>query len=225
VNNYLTVDISAFYVDISKDRLYTLGPRSRGRRSAQTTLHAIAEGVTRLLAPILPMTCDELWRHLPGTDAESVHLADFPTDPGSLVDRDVIARWDRLLGLRDAVNGELEKLRQDKVVGTSLEAAVTLTADGGLGDLLEAYRDDLATLFITSAVSLRTGAPAGDGEDGAVHRDADGCARIEVGRADAAKCPRCWRWVMPRDAAPDPSEAAVCDRCTNALADMAATVA
>ncbi len=225
VNNYLTVDISAFYVDISKDRLYTLGPRSHDRRSAQTALHAIAGGITRLLAPILPMTCDELWRHLPGADADSVHLADFPAEPESLVDPDLIARWTRLLSLRDAVNGELEKLRQDKVVGTSLEAAVTLTADGGLRDLLEAYRDDLATLFITSAVSLRTGAPADDGKDGAVYRDADGCARIDVGRADAAKCPRCWRWVMPRDAAPDPSEAAVCDRCTNALADMAATVA
>ena len=225
VNNYLTVDISAFYVDISKDRLYTLGPRAHGRRSAQTALHAIAGGITRLLAPILPMTCDELWRHLPGADADSVHLADFPADPGSLVDRDLIARWDRLLGLRDAVNGELEKLRQDKVVGTSLEAAVTLTADGGLADLLEAHRDDLATLFITSAVSLRAGPAAGDGEGGAVHRDADGCARIDVGRADGAKCPRCWRWVMPPGAAPDPTEAAVCDRCTSALADMAATVA
>ena len=111
------------------------------------------------------MTCDELWRHLPGADADSVHLADFPVDPESLVDRDLVARWDRLLGLRDAVNGELEKLRQDKVVGTSLEAAVTLTADGGLAELLEAHRDDLATLFITSAVTLRNGAPGGD-EDG-----------------------------------------------------------
>jgi isoleucyl-tRNA synthetase len=162
-----------------------------------------------------------------------VHLADFPAEAESLVDGNLVARWTRLLDLRDAVNGELEKLRQDKVVGTSLEAAVTLTAEGGMADLLEAYRDDLATLFITSAVALRTGAPAGDGEDGAVHRgadgavhrDADGSARIDVGRADGAKCPRCWRWVMPRDAAPDPSEAAVCDRCTNALADMAATVA
>ena len=133
VNNYLTVDISAFYVDVLKDRLYTLGPRAHGRRSAQTALHAIAGGITRLLAPILPMTCDELWRHLPGADADSVHLADFPAEPESLVDPDLIARWTRLLGLRDAVNGELEKLRQDKVVGTSLEAAVTLTADGGVG--------------------------------------------------------------------------------------------
>lgn len=224
VNNYLTVDVSAFYVDISKDRLYTLAPRAPGRRSAQTVLHAIAEGVTRLLAPVLPMTCDELWRHLPGTDADSVHLADFPADPGSLVDRGLIARWDRLLALREAVNGELEKLRQDKAVGTSLEAAVTLTADGGLADLLEAHRDDLATLFITSAVTLRPGAPADDGSAGAVHHDADGCARIEVGRAEGAKCPRCWRRVMPRDAAPDPT-GAVCDRCTTALADMAAAVA
>ena len=225
VNNYLTVDISAFYVDISKDRLYTLGPGAHGRRSAQTVLHAIAEGVTRLLAPILPVTCDELWRHLPGTNADSVHLADFPADPESLVDRDLIARWNRLLALRDAVNGELEKLRQDKVVGTSLEAAVTLTADGGLADLLEAHRDDLATLFITSAVTLRTGAAADGGSGGAVHREADGGARIEVGRADGAKCPRCWRWVMPGGAGPDPADAAVCARCTNALADMAATVA
>ena len=233
VNNYLTVDVSAFYVDISKDRLYTLAPRARGRRSAQTVLHAIAGGVTRLLAPILPVTCDELWRHLPGADADSVHLADFPADPASLVDRDLVARWDRLLALRDAVNGELEKLRQDKVVGTSLEASVTLTADGGLADLLEAHRDDLATLFITSAVTLRTGAVADDGpgsaardgEDAAVHRDADGSARIEAGRADGAKCPRCWRWVMPPGTAPDATESAVCDRCTNALADMAATVA
>ncbi len=225
VNNYLTVDVSAFYVDISKDRLYTLGPRARGRRSAQTVLHAVAEGVTRLLAPILPVTCDELWRHLPGTDADSVHLADFPADPESLVDRDLIARWDRLLALRDAVNGELEKLRQDKVVGTSLEAAVTLTADGGLADLLEAHRDDLATLFITSGVTLRAGAPADDGDGGAVHRDGDGCARIEVGRAGGAKCPRCWRWVMPAGAGADPAEAAICARCTTALADMAATVA
>ena len=225
VNHYLTVDISAFYVDISKDRLYTLGPRAHGRRSAQTALHAIAEGVTRLLAPILPMTCDELWRHLPGTDADSVHLADFPADPESLVDRDLIARWDRLLGLRDSVNGELERLRQDKVVGTSLEAAVTLTADGGLAELLEAHRDDLATLFITSAVTLRNGAAGGDEDGAAVHRGGDGAARIEVGRAAGGKCPRCWRWVMSPAAGPDPAEAAVCDRCTNALADMAATVA
>ena len=225
VNNYLTVDISAFYVDVLKDRLYTLGPRALGRRSAQTALHAVAGGVARLLAPILPVTCDELWRHLPGTDADSVHLADFPADPGTLVDRDLVARWDRLLSLRDAVNGELEKLRQDKVVGTSLEAAVTLTAEGGLADLLEAHRDDLAALFITSAVSLRTGPADGGGERGALHRDADGCARIEVGRAAGAKCPRCWRRVLPPGADPDPADATVCDRCTNALADLAATVA
>ena len=74
-------------------------------------------------------------------------------------------------------------------------------------------------------MTLRAGAPADDGSGGAVHREGDGWARIEVGRADGAKCPRCWRWVMPPGAAPDATEAAVCDRCTNALADMAATVA
>ena len=136
LNNYLTVDLSAFYVDISKDRLYTFGPGSDARRSAQTAIHTIVDGLTRLVAPILPFTADELWRNLPDADADSVHLADFPSAVETLVDSELVDRWTRLLNLRDAVNGELEKLRQDKVVGTSLEAAVTLTADGELAQLL-----------------------------------------------------------------------------------------
>lgn len=224
LNNYLTVDLSAFYVDISKDRLYTFGPGSDARRSAQTAIHTIVDGLTRLVAPILPFTADELWRNLPSADADSVHLADFPKGVDTLVDPELIDRWTRLLSLRDAVNGEIEKLRQDKVVGTSLEAAVTLTADGELARLLETYRDVLPMLFITSAVTLATGAPAGEAGEGAVYSEPAGTARIGVRRVDAARCPRCWRWVRPAEAARDEAETEVCDRCSDALSETVTPV-
>ena len=225
--NYLTVDLSAFYVDISKDRLYTFGPGSDARRSAQTAIHTIVDGLTRLIAPILPMTADELWRSLPGADADSVHLADFPTGLESLVDPELIDRWDRLLRVRDAVNSELETLRRDKVVGTSLEAVVHLTANGELATLLERYHEELPTLFITSAVTLTRGTPP-EADDDALfqYQDPEGSARIEVGRPDAAKCPRCWRWVCPETTdGHDRENTEVCARCANALADAVSPVA
>ena len=226
LNNYLTVDLSAFYVDISKDRLYTFGPESDARRSAQTAIHTIVDGLTRLIAPILPITADELWRNLPGAEVDSVHLADFPTRVDTLVDPELIARWTRLLSLRDAVNGELEKLRQDKVVGTSLEAAVSVTADGELARLLETYRDVLPMLFITSAVTLARGTRAGDAGDGTVYSEPAGTARIEVSRVDAAKCPRCWRWVLPAAVGMDVTDdqTAVCERCADALSETVTPV-
>ncbi len=226
LNNYLTVDLSAFYVDISKDRLYTFRPESDARRSAQTAIHTIIDGLTRLIAPILPITADELWRYLPGAGGDSVHLADFPKGVDTLVDSELIDRWTRLLNLRDAVNGELEKLRQDKFVGTSLEAAVSVTADGELARLLETYRDVLPMLFITSAVTLTTGTPSADAGDGTVFSEPAGTARIEVSRVDAAKCPRCWRWVRPATAAINEAddETEVCDRCADALSETVTPV-
>ena len=223
LNNYLTVDLSAFYVDISKDRLYTFGPEADARRSAQTAIHTIVDGLTRLIAPILPITADELWSNLPGAEADSVHLADFPTGVDTLVDQELIDRWTRLLNLRDAVNGELEKLRRDNVIGTSLEAAVTVTADGELAGLLETYRDVLPMLFITSTVTLATGTPAGDAGAGTVYSEPGGSARIEVSRVDAARCPRCWRWVRPATAAMDEAtaddETELCERCSDVLSE------
>ena len=214
LNHYLTVDLSAFYIDISKDRLYTLRPSSDARRSAQTTMHIIVNGLTRLLAPILPITADELWRNVPGTDSDSVHLADFPSRPESLVDTELLSRWTHLLSLRDAVNGELEKLRQDKVVGTSLEASVTLTADGELANLLDRYREELSTLFITSEVKVTRGATSDDNDT--IFHDPLGNAGVAVRRIEADKCPRCWRWVCPVHENPN-GETDVCDRCLDAL--------
>ncbi|HEY3382718.1 MAG TPA: isoleucine--tRNA ligase [Vicinamibacterales bacterium] len=159
VSAFVTVDLSAFCVDVAKDRLYTLAPKSRSRRSAQTALYVVADGLARLIAPILPFTSDELWQFLPGKRDDSVHLADFPAGFDALIDTELVERWQRLLRVREAVNAEIEKLRQAKAVGKSLEVKVELRASGSLLELLERHRDDLPMLFITSEVVVGTGVP------------------------------------------------------------------
>ena len=218
LNSFLTVDLSAFYIDVSKDRLYTFGAQSEPRRSVQTAMYTITDGLTRLLGPLLPVTADELWRHLPGDREDSVHLADFPTGTAALVDQPLLARWKRLLTLRSAVNAELERLRQQKTVGTSLEARVSLRANGPAASLLEQYRDDLPMLFITSQVDVVsdesiTAEPTGD--DGLHVSDGDGAVLIDVGRVTGVKCPRCWRYVPSVSA--ETGCAGLCDRCVDAL--------
>jgi isoleucyl-tRNA synthetase len=214
INSLITADISAFYVDVSKDRLYTLAPNSRGRRSAQTALYIMADGLARLIAPILPMTADELWRFLPGTRDDSVHLSDFPTGLEALLDAELTGRWQRLMQVRDAVNVEIEGLRKAKVVGKSLEVRVELRAAGDLAALLRRHRDDLPTLFIASEVVV-SDAPAG-GEAGAVYRESDtSFATIVVSRAGGVRCDRCWRYV-PEVSRGEASQG-LCPRCEASL--------
>jgi isoleucyl-tRNA synthetase len=226
VNHFLTVDLSAFYVDISKDRLYTFAAGSKARRSAQTAIYTMTDGLARLLAPILPVTTDDLWRFLPGSREDSVHLANLPADCEALVDRDLLGRWQRLLALRDAVNVELEQLRQQKTVGTSLEAAVHVRASGATAALAAQYAGELPTLFITSTVSVSAdpSLPAGGDEAaaaGAQLVEPDGAAIIEARRAGGVKCDRCWRYVP---AVSDRDPAGLCDRCVDTLSEAMESV-
>jgi isoleucyl-tRNA synthetase len=216
INSLITADISAFYVDVSKDRLYTLAPKSPERRSAQTALFIMADGLARLIAPILPVTADELWRVLPGTREDSVHLADFPSGLDALIDPALVERWQRLMKLRDGVNVEIEQLRQSKIVGKSLEVAVTLRATGDLAALLHRYRDDLPTLFITSDVVL--GGPPSEGEGTAYKESDESWTTIAVSRADGTRCDRCWRYVAAVGS--DPARPGLCPRCEGALAEV-----
>ena len=209
VNHLATVDLSAFYADVSKDRLYTFAAASPERRSAQTAMYVIADGLVRLLAPVLPMTADELWRHLPGQREASVHIAEFPADAevDAMLDADLVARWERLKGVRDEVNAALEARRKDKTIGTSLGAKVTLRAGGETATLLEQYRAELPMLFIVSQVALDT--------SGAV----DAPLEVLVERADGDKCARCWR-VVDRISS-DAGTEGICDRCVGAVAATA----
>jgi isoleucyl-tRNA synthetase len=185
--------------------MYTLGARSGSRRSVQTAMYLIADGLARLLAPILPTTADELWRHIPGERTQSVHLEEFQ-DVQRFLDRELMTEWDQLLVVRDQVNAALEQQRKDKVIGNSLSAHVTLTATGPVGELLERYREQLPMLFIVSDLDLRVGAPGEAGE-----------VTVDVGRARGVKCERCWRYVPSVRTEPD--WAGICDRCVEALAE------
>ena len=226
VNHFLTVDLSAFYVDISKDRLYTFAPGSRARRSAQTAIYTMTDGLARLLAPILPVTTDDLWRFLPGPREDSVHLAELPANCESLVDRDLLARWQRLLALRDTVNVELERLRQQKTVGTSLEASVTVRASGTTAALVERYAATLPTLFIASDVAVSADPELPLDADrasaaGAQFVEPGGAAVIDARRAGGIKCDRCWRYVS---SVSDSDPAGLCNRCVDALAETMESV-
>jgi isoleucyl-tRNA synthetase len=200
-----TVDLSAFYVDVTKDRMYTYGAKSPARRSGQTAMFLMADGLARLMAPILPFTADELWRYMPGQRSESVHLETFP-NADALADRDLQDRWARLMAVRDDVNAALEEQRKAKVIGNSLSAKVRIAARGAIGTLLEQYRAQLPTLFIVSDVALDVGAA-----------DAQDAVRVVVERAPGVKCERCWRYVPAVTTEPD--RAGICDRCVEALAE------
>jgi isoleucyl-tRNA synthetase len=204
VNAFAVVDLSAFYNDISKDRLYTFGPRSVERRSAQTAMFEMADGLTRLIAPILPVTADELWRHLPGTREASVHIAVFPDAAAldNMRDEPLTAEWARLLEVRERVNAAIEEQRKAKSIGTSLGARVIIEAGGDEYALLAGHRHDLPMLFIVSDVDLR-------------RRDSDEPLAVTVTRADGEKCERCWRYVAVR------SPEGICERCQDALMQTA----
>ena len=203
LNQLTTVDLSAFYADVSKDRLYTFNAASRERRSAQTAMYIMADGLARLLAPILPVTTEEMWRNLPGAREASVHLAEFPraSDLQPWRDESLVEKWRRLIQVRDAVNAALEVKRRDKAIGTSLGARVRVRAGGETARLLASVRDELAMLFIVSEAELE---PSVDDRSGAIE--------VVVEPAHGDKCPRCWRMVAFTAA-----DTGLCDRCTNAI--------
>jgi isoleucyl-tRNA synthetase len=206
LNTLATVHLSAFYVDVTKDRMYTLGAKSRERRSTQTVMYLISEGLARLLAPILPVTADQLWHHIPGRRSGSIHLEDLPKVE-AFTDAPLLKTWEALLDVRETVNAALEEKRKNKVIGTSLGARLIINASGPIGALLKSRRDDLPMLFNVSDVSLTVGAT-----------DVADEVRVEVEKAPGVKCARCWRFVPSVRTEPDC--AGICDRCVDALAGL-----
>jgi len=216
VNHFCIVDLSAFYFDVLKDRLYISAPKSHARRSAQTAIWHIGEALVRLLAPIMTFTCEEIWGYLPPIAGreESVHLALFPSpqEIGKRADSKSSASqsdddWSSLRSVRDVVLKALEEARNNKLIGTGLEARVYLTASEPLYSVLKRYEGQLRYLFIVSAVKLAQG--GGNGTD---------AVQVEVARADGAKCERCWNYsIYVGDDANYPS---VCERCSAVLKEI-----
>jgi isoleucyl-tRNA synthetase len=211
VHHFCAVDLSALYLDIVKDRLYTSAPDDPRRRAAQTTCYDILSVLVRLMAPILTFTAEEAWRLVPGARAESVHLERFPEVRLEWLDDTLQRDWNRLLEVRREVAKALETARAQKAIGSSLEAAVWITAaPEDLPALLRARRELLPTLFIVSDVRLFERPPANLLLPAAESAEIPGLS-IAVARAPGRKCERCWRWT-PR-VGENPEHPTLCERC------------
>jgi isoleucyl-tRNA synthetase len=193
-----TVELSALYFDVVKDRLYTARADSPARRSAQTVLHAVAGDLVRGLAPVLSFTAEEAWGHLPARWEESVFFAGLPDRARPADAERLEARYGKLFEVRAVVQRALEEARRDKKIGSGLEAMVFLAADGETFDLLLEAEAELPALFIVSKVALSQGPLA-----------------ATVARAPGQKCARCWVWA--EDVGASAAHPDVCGKCASAL--------
>jgi isoleucyl-tRNA synthetase len=213
LHNFCALDLSAFYLDVLKDRLYTLAATAPERRAAQTVLYDILTSMVRLMAPVLAFTAEELWGYLPGTKVASVHLTTFAEGLAGRPDAALAERWERLLELRREVAKALEPVRQAKTIGQSLDAQVTLYVPAEWQELVTTYAGMLDTLCIVSKAVVASGMPP----TGAYASDAIPGFAVVVERAPGHKCERCWRYQ--EDVGNSATHPTVCGRCAMVLQD------
>ncbi|MBI3664141.1 MAG: isoleucine--tRNA ligase [Acidobacteria bacterium] len=210
IHDFCVVDLSSFYFDVLKDRLYTSAPRSVGRRSAQTVIYRIASALVRLVAPVLVFTAEEIWKFFPrrAGDPESIHMALFPApeELDSRLDSAKMADWEKLLGVREQVLKALEGPRNSKFISSALEAKVVLRANAELSALLQSYAAHLPALFIVSQVEIVSGS------------NGPAPMEVEVLRAEGTKCERCWNYST--HVGENADVPTVCERCVTALVEM-----
>jgi isoleucyl-tRNA synthetase len=222
LHDFAVVDLSAFYFDVLKDRLYTFAARNRSRRSAQTAVYRIAKALLSLLTPITVFTAEEIWRYFPHVagDPDSAHLAFFPTAQafGSPLGADKASNWEKLLLVRTEVLRALEAARNAKTISGALEAKVVLSAAEDLAPLLERYKAALPGFFIVSQVEI-----AKTAADGAQKSEALPGLSVAVQHADGAKCERCWNYST--HVGENADYPTVCERCVKALTEIEETLA
>jgi isoleucyl-tRNA synthetase len=197
LTQFVTVDLSNFYLDVVKDRLYTLAPRDPKREATRTVLYAIADALVRAISPILPFTAEEVYEYLPHDGGPRwVQLATWGSLPDGAADPGPGQLVDTLLPLREAVQGALEVARQRKVIGNSLQAALHITAPTALADILATHRDLVLELLMVAEYEVEVGE----------------AMRVTARRSAFPKCPRCWRHV------PALADGGICARCADVLA-------
>ena len=213
LHNFCVVDMSNFYFDVLKNRLYTTAPDSKSRRAAQTVLYKVLDALTLVLTPILAFTCDEIWntmKHDKSKNTESPLFNDIPNADYIGADEEFIAKWDRIHEIRTDVQKALELARGQKVIGKPLEAKVTLHADGELASFLESVKAQLPEIFITSAVEIASG-------EGEVKGDVKGLS-ISVSKADGEKCERCWKFSTT--VGTNSAHPTLCKECAEVMAQL-----
>ncbi len=209
VYQFCVLDLSAFYLDALKDRLYTEAADSDRRRCAQAALYGILNALVRVVAPILPVTMEEVWqlmRRARWVDEPSVHLADWPSPLIDREDRELASRWERFLELRDQAMKALEEQRAQGKIGSPLEAQVRLAiSDPTLHQRCDTHRETLAEAFVVSEVQVEN------------HPDARIGVGVEVERAAGMKCQRCWRYQ--RSVGAHAAHPQLCERCVNVVGE------
>jgi isoleucyl-tRNA synthetase len=211
IYNFCVVDMSSFYLDILKDRLYVYKKDSVERRSAQTALFAILTGLTKLIAPVLSFTAEEIWDYMPAFAGkeESVHLSGMPLIDAGMKDGALAEKWEKIILLRQEVSKTMEQARRDKIIGHPLDAVVKITADGETLAFIESVRCYLKDVFIVSEVEVIKG------NGPFIENENFKQLGIAVSKSTGAKCPRCWNYS--KDIGTDSNHPEVCARCASQL--------
>lgn len=210
LQNFAAADLSSFYLDIVKDRLYTAGKKSLSRRACQTVLYEISQALTRMLAPVMPHQAEDIWLNMPEKQRdgiESVLLTDWPITNAKWENERLEEEFSKILKLREIVTKAIEPLRADKEIGSSLEVAVYI--QGGDKDLLRKHESELANIFITSQAALTDSAP-----ENVLNKYEEDGYTIYVTRAHGEKCERCWKYRKLINIGPQGS---ICPDCINAI--------
>ncbi len=217
VHNFCVVDMSQFYLDVIKDRLYTMPTDSLSRRSSQTAMYIIIENLVRLLAPVLTFTSEEIWKHIPGKREDSVQLAEFNRDLDIYRDRELESKWEKFLEFRDQVTKALEEARVNKKIGNSLEASITVIADSELYNELIKFEDELDDFFLVSQAKIVKGKDntikEKEEKNVLVEHQIEG-VKVLVKPAYGEKCPRCWKYDGLD------KESGICPRCVQVMSSV-----
>lgn len=216
VHNFCTVDMSAFYLDIVKDRLYSTKADSPARRSCQSAIFEICTALVKMLSPILSFTAEEVWHYLPIADKTiSVQLAGWPEVDAKVFDNTLEAKWDKLIAIRNEVAKPLEEARRSKAIGHSLDAWVKLYADGEVLDFLKQVQDMLPNIFIVSKVTIEDEVNA---PGTAFASDSVDTLKVQVAAAPGQKCERCW--IYSEEIGSDPKHPDLCPRCAAVMNEI-----
>ena len=212
IHNFCVVDMSNFYLDVLKDRLYVEKADSETRRAAQTTIYKVLDTLTLLLAPIISFTANEIWQFMPhdaSRNAENVILNDYPSLTGVKVDNGFAAKWEKLHNLRDDVKKAIENARNQKIIGASLDSEVELFANGETLDFLKENESVLPEILIVSSVKIT------DGDGGDFHGDMS--VGVTVRKAGGEKCERCWSYS--NTVGSNAEHATLCARCAKIISE------
>ncbi|WP_137742804.1 isoleucine--tRNA ligase [Robertmurraya siralis] len=210
INNFCTLDLSAFYLDFAKDVLYIEAPDNKERRSIQSVLYECLINLTKLVTPILPHTADEVWGHIPNVEEVSVQLTSIPEYRELANGNELVKKWTAFMDVRDDILKALEEARNAKVIGKSLSAKVSLYVNGETKDLLESISENLQQLFIVSGFEI-----AGTYDAAPVDALKLEHAAVVVAKADGETCERCW--VLTTEVGKNEQHPTLCPRCAEVV--------